>query len=217
MVSGEVEIVRSGQIEDGFSTWAGLCHHGVREVHVSAVGGSDAGQQKLDTLDARIKEAGGAGLKEDGVFNNAYIVAGADSAQNRAAIATFNESFSAYYAGTAPAGRTAQFVGVSSRKVIRAASPPVRSSPSKPVISAAQIIAALERHGVTHVLGVPDNGSCALYERLWSHGTIEVILTSREGEAYGLASGLYLGGAHPLVLIQNTGFLEAGDAFRGTA
>jgi sulfopyruvate decarboxylase TPP-binding subunit len=85
------------------------------------------------------------------------------------------------------------------------------------VISAAVIIAALERHGVTHVLGVPDNGSCVLYERLWDHDTIEVILTSREGEAYGLASGLYLGGAHPLVLIQNTGFLEAGDAFRGTA
>ena len=110
VVSGEVEIVRSGQIEDGFSTWAGLRHHGVREVHVSAVGGSDAGQQ-LDTLDARIKEAGGAGLKEDGVFNNAYIVAGADSAQNRAGLVAFNESFSAYYGGTAPAGRTAQFIG----------------------------------------------------------------------------------------------------------
>ena len=110
VVSGEVEIVRSGQIEDGFSTWAGLRHHGVREVHVSAVGGSDAGQQ-LGTLDARIKEAGGAGLKEDGVFNNAYIVAGADSAQNRAGLVAFNESFSAYYAGTSPAGRTAQFIG----------------------------------------------------------------------------------------------------------
>ncbi|MYF90648.1 MAG: hypothetical protein F4184_00460 [Gemmatimonadetes bacterium] len=105
----------------------------------------------------------------------------------------------------------------SSKKAIRAASPPVRSSPSNPVISAAKIIAALERHGITHVLGVPDNGSCVLYERLWEHDTIEVILTSREGEAYGLASGLYLGGAHPLVLIQNTGFLEAGDALRGTA
>ena len=85
------------------------------------------------------------------------------------------------------------------------------------MISATKIIAALERHGITHVLGVPDNGSCVLYERLWDHDTIEVILTSREGEAYGLASGLYLGGAHPLVLIQNTGFLEAGDALRGTA
>ena len=67
------------------------------------------------------------------------------------------------------------------------------------------------------MVGVPDNGSRALFERLWAHPHIEVILTSREGEAFGLASGLYLGGATPLVLIQNTGFFEAGDAFRGTA
>jgi len=32
----------------------------------------------------------------------------------------------------------------------------------------------------------------------------------------GLAAGLWLGGASPLVLIQNTGLLEAGDALRGT-
>ena len=60
---------------------------------------------------------------------------------------------------------------------------------------------------------MPDNGSRALFERLWAHPHIEVILTSREGEAFGLASGLYLGGATPLVLIQNTGFFEAGDAY----
>ena len=76
----------------------------------SAVAGNDASAQ-LSTLDARIKEAGGAGLKEDGIFNNAYISAGADSAQNRESLASFNESFSAYYQGTKPAGRTAQFVG----------------------------------------------------------------------------------------------------------
>ncbi len=33
----------------------------------------------------------------------------------------------------------------------------------------------------------------------------------------GLASGLWLGGALPVVLIQNTGLLEAGDGLRGTA
>jgi len=32
----------------------------------------------------------------------------------------------------------------------------------------------------------------------------------------GLAAGLWIGGANPLVLIQNTGLLEAGDALRGT-
>ena len=110
VVSGEVEIIRSGQVEDGFSTWNAISHHGVREVMVSAVAGDDAGTQ-LNTIDARVKEAGGQGLKENGIFNNAYISAGADSAANRAGIGVFNESFSAYYEGCAPAGRTAQFVG----------------------------------------------------------------------------------------------------------
>ncbi len=85
------------------------------------------------------------------------------------------------------------------------------------MLSSEKIVQAFEKEGVTHVVGVPDNGSRALFERLWAHPNIEVILTSREGEAFGLASGLYLGGATPLVLIQNTGFFEAGDAFRGTA
>ena len=85
------------------------------------------------------------------------------------------------------------------------------------MLSSERIVQALEHEGVTHVVGVPDNGSRALFERLWAHPHIEVILTSREGEAFGLASGLYLGGGTPLVLIQNTGFFEAGDAFRGTA
>ena len=85
------------------------------------------------------------------------------------------------------------------------------------MLHANKIIDKLEKQGVTHVVGVPDNGSRTLYEQLWAHDEIEVVLTSREGEAYGLACGLYLGGATPLVLIQNTGFFEAGDAFRGTA
>ena len=32
-----------------------------------------------------------------------------------------------------------------------------------------------------------------------------------------MACGLWMGGRHPMLLIQNTGLLESGDAFRGTA
>ncbi len=85
------------------------------------------------------------------------------------------------------------------------------------MVRAQGIIAELKKHGVTHVVGVPDNGSRALYEALWADPQIEVVMVSREGEAFALASGLYLGGKQPLVLIQNTGFFEAGDGFRGTA
>ena len=58
-----------------------------------------------------IKEAGGSGLKEDGIFNNAYIVAKDSSEASREWIVEFNKSFIAYYEGTSPAGRTAQFLG----------------------------------------------------------------------------------------------------------
>jgi len=110
VVSGDVSITRSGDLEDGFSTWASIHYGGVTEVMTSAVGGDDAGLQ-LSTLDARIQAAGGTGLKEDGIFNNAYVVAGDDTEANRAWIQEFNASFSAWYEGSAPAGRTAQFIG----------------------------------------------------------------------------------------------------------
>lgn len=110
VVSGNAEIVRSGNIENGFSTWTNIRHQGVNEVMVSAVAGDDA-SNILDTIDTRIKEAGGQGLREDGVFNNAYVVANTDSQASRDSLGKFNASFSAFYEGSAPAGRTAQFIG----------------------------------------------------------------------------------------------------------
>ena len=85
----------------------------------------------------------------------------------------------------------------------------------KPIQSSA-IITAFRSHSVSHVIGVPDNGSRRLFETLWDTPDIQTVLVSREGEAFGLATGLHVGGAMPVVLIQNTGLLEAGDAFRGT-
>jgi hypothetical protein len=56
-------------------------------------------------------EAGGAGLKQNGIFNNAYIAAGDDSKANRESLTKFNPSFTKWYEGTAPSARTAQYVG----------------------------------------------------------------------------------------------------------
>lgn len=78
-------------------------------------------------------------------------------------------------------------------------------------------LATLADLGITHVVGIPDNTSGVLYDALDAHPSIRRIIATREGEAFGLASGLWLGGASPLVFIQNTGLLEAGDALRGTA
>ncbi|MBT3604468.1 MAG: hypothetical protein HN521_15540, partial [Candidatus Latescibacteria bacterium] len=108
-VAGDVTIDRSGDIVDGFSTWTAIRRQGVSEVLVSGVGG-DNGDTILNTIDGHIKSAGGQGLKENGVFNNAYIVAGANTEESRARLTTFNEQFSGYYTGVAPSGRTAQYV-----------------------------------------------------------------------------------------------------------
>jgi hypothetical protein len=110
VVSGDVEILRSGTLEHGFGTWNAIRHGGITEVMVSAVGGDDAAAI-LDGIDARVQEAGGAGLMQNGIFNNAYIAAGSDSKANRDSLTNFNPAFTKWYEGTSPSARTAQYVG----------------------------------------------------------------------------------------------------------
>ena len=110
IVGKDITLNRSDTVVDGFATWASFDRSGVREVMVSGVGGSDAGTV-LSSIDSRIKEAGGTGLKEDGIFNNAYIVAKDSKEASRQWLGEFNESFTAWYEGTSPAGRTAQYLG----------------------------------------------------------------------------------------------------------
>ncbi len=85
------------------------------------------------------------------------------------------------------------------------------------MLSASSIVDILHRESVTDVVGVPDNSSAALYTLLERDAAIAVRPVTREGEAFSLACGLWMGGRQPILLIQNTGLLESGDAFRGTA
>ena len=82
---------------------------------------------------------------------------------------------------------------------------------------AADLLSALVRAGATHVLGLPDNTSAALFSRAEEHDEMTVLTVTREGEAFAIASGLWLGGKSPVVVVQNTGLLESGDSLRGTA
>lgn len=81
---------------------------------------------------------------------------------------------------------------------------------------ASLIVDELKRQRITHVVGVPDNTSKVLFEALHDEKSMRVLTVTREGEAFAVAAGLWAGGASPLVLIQNTGLLESGDAIRGT-
>lgn len=74
---------------------------------------------------------------------------------------------------------------------------------------------AIRGLGFTHVVSIPDGESRHLYQALLDAPDIEVILPTREGEGIAIAAGLWVGGRKPLLLIQNTGLMEAGDALRG--
>jgi sulfopyruvate decarboxylase TPP-binding subunit len=84
------------------------------------------------------------------------------------------------------------------------------------VKKAADILRALTASGVTHVVGLPDNISASLFDAVERHPAIRLVTVTREGEAFAIATGLWIGGASPLVVVQNTGLLESGDAVRGT-
>ena len=80
-----------------------------------------------------------------------------------------------------------------------------------------EVLRVLAAARITHVAGIPDNTSAPLFDALADHPAIHLVTVSREGEAFALASGVWLGGGRPLVVVQNTGLLESGDALRGTA
>ena len=79
------------------------------------------------------------------------------------------------------------------------------------------LLAELVRLGVSHLIGLPDNGSAALFRAAQDSPDITLLTVTREGESFSIASGLWMGGQQPVVLIQNTGLLESGDSLRGTA
>jgi sulfopyruvate decarboxylase subunit alpha len=68
--------------------------------------------------------------------------------------------------------------------------------------------------GVTHVVSVPDSTLGQWYGAIERERRLRLVRVCREGEAWGIAGGLHLGGATPLVMIQCTGLFESGDALR---
>lgn len=84
-------------------------------------------------------------------------------------------------------------------------------------LRAYDLLSAFAARGVSHVVGLPDNASAALFDLLLDEGAeIRLVQVTREGEAFAVAAGLWLGGARPAVVVQATGLLESGDALRGT-
>jgi sulfopyruvate decarboxylase subunit alpha len=76
--------------------------------------------------------------------------------------------------------------------------------------------AALEECGVTHVVWIPDTEIGAWEPALLAAPRLTLLRVCREGEAFALAAGLWLGGKKPIILLQCTGLFDAGDALRNT-
>ena len=79
------------------------------------------------------------------------------------------------------------------------------------------IIEQLKKCGITHVVWLPDSESKFMYDAMQAEKDLGFIPVCREGEAFAVASGLWMGGKTPVILIQNTGLFESGDVLRGTA
>lgn len=76
------------------------------------------------------------------------------------------------------------------------------------------VVAALKNAGVTHVVWVPDSDLGTWDAALSAPDGIPLIRVCREGEAFAIAAGLWIGGKKPIVVIQCTGLFEAGDSLR---
>ncbi len=82
------------------------------------------------------------------------------------------------------------------------------------MIDGPSIASALRDCGVTHVVWLPDSELGTWEPALLAEPALTLIRVCREGEAIAVAAGLHLGGKSPIVVMQCTGFFEAGDALR---
>ncbi len=82
-------------------------------------------------------------------------------------------------------------------------------------ISPEAVVAEMKKNNVTHVVCLPDSETNWLYVLLQAEPSLTLVPVSREGLAFSTAAGLWTGGATPIIMIQNTGMMEAGDSMRG--
>ena len=85
------------------------------------------------------------------------------------------------------------------------------------MLDPAAAVRHLEGAGFTHVVWIPDSFVGPWESSLIASDRLKLVRPCREGEAIGIAAGLMLGGARPVVVIQCTGLFEAGDALRNVA
>jgi phosphonopyruvate decarboxylase len=82
-------------------------------------------------------------------------------------------------------------------------------------LSSSKTVEAIIGLGFSHIVMIPDAETRLLFDALRGRPEIQVLSPAREGEGVAIAAGLWVGGASPLLVMQNTGVMEAGDSIRG--
>jgi sulfopyruvate decarboxylase TPP-binding subunit len=82
------------------------------------------------------------------------------------------------------------------------------------MFSGVEMAALFASMGITHVVSIADSTIGPWHPAIEASPDLRLVRVCREGEAWAVAAGLYLGGATPLVLIQCTGLFESGDSLR---
>jgi sulfopyruvate decarboxylase subunit alpha len=82
-------------------------------------------------------------------------------------------------------------------------------------LSSSKTVEAILGLGFSHIVMIPDAETRLLFDALGGRPEIQVVSPAREGEGVAIAAGLWVGGVKPLLVLQNTGLMEAGDSLRG--
>src|SRR5262245_20150953 len=82
------------------------------------------------------------------------------------------------------------------------------------MLDGSAVVAALKRQGATHAIWIPDSELGTWESALTAADSFSLVRVCREGEAFAVAAGLWLGGRRPVIILQCTGFFEAGDSLR---
>lgn len=91
---------------------------------------------------------------------------------------------------------------------------PVSSEAAPVAFWAAAVSAGVHATGSRHVVYVPDNPLSHVMRSLaQDFPDIQTTIATREEEAFGIAAGLYLGGARPTVMLQSSGLGNSLNAF----
>jgi sulfopyruvate decarboxylase subunit alpha len=90
---------------------------------------------------------------------------------------------------------------------------PARTPPTDAEI----VLDGIHAAGITHVASLPDFNLLELIRELERDERLVHVPVGREEEGIGIATGVYLGGGMPAVVMQNAGLLNACNALTTTA